>query len=119
MKYCRSCFHLSAGNPAFCPSCGGSYDVKRCPRGHPNNRSALACAECGSRELSLPQPARRAVVRTILFFARVVLGPALLAGTVVFATMFSAAILHDPSTLLPGMIVGLGLAVAWLLFTFI
>ena len=56
MKHCYHCGRMTAGEPLFCNSCGRSYDVKLCPRHHPNPRSAEVCSQCGSRELSTPQP---------------------------------------------------------------
>ena len=56
MKYCYQCGRLTAGEPLYCNSCGRSYNVKLCPRHHPNPRSAEVCSQCGSRELSTPQP---------------------------------------------------------------
>jgi hypothetical protein len=56
MKYCFNCNRITSGEPLFCNFCGRSYDVKLCPRKHPNPRSAQACSQCGSRELSTPQP---------------------------------------------------------------
>lgn len=56
MKFCQQCGHATAGEPLFCNSCGRSYDVKLCPRRHVNPRSAEVCSQCGSRDLSTPQP---------------------------------------------------------------
>jgi hypothetical protein len=56
MKYCYHCGRLTSGEPVFCNFCGRSYDVKLCPRLHPNPRVATVCSRCGSRELSTPQP---------------------------------------------------------------
>ena len=56
MTYCYNCGHMTAGEPLFCGKCGRTYDVKLCPRLHPNPRGAEVCARCGSRELSTPQP---------------------------------------------------------------
>lgn len=56
MKYCYNCDRITAGEPIFCNFCGRSYDVKLCPRMHPNPRKAQACSKCGSRDLSTPQP---------------------------------------------------------------
>jgi hypothetical protein len=47
---------MTAGAPLFCNHCGRSYDVKLCPRLHPNPRGAEVCSQCGSREMSTPQP---------------------------------------------------------------
>ena len=56
MKYCYQCGKLSPGDPAYCDHCGRSYDVRLCSRGHQNRRGAEVCSQCGSRELSTPQP---------------------------------------------------------------
>ncbi len=56
MTYCYNCGHITSGEPLFCNFCGRSYDLKLCPRHHSNPRSAQACSQCGSRELSTPQP---------------------------------------------------------------
>lgn len=56
MKYCYECGRITAGEPLFCQFCGRSYDVKLCPRHHPNPRNAEVCTQCGSRDLSTPQP---------------------------------------------------------------
>lgn len=56
MRYCYNCGRITPGEPAYCNSCGRSYDVKLCSRGHQNPRGAEVCSQCGSRELSTPQP---------------------------------------------------------------
>ena len=56
MKYCYACGHTTGGEPLFCNSCGYSYNVKLCPKLHMNPRLAEACSQCGSRDLSTPQP---------------------------------------------------------------
>ena len=56
MKYCYECGCTTAGEPLFCNYCGRSYDVKLCPKLHVNPRLAEACSQCGSRDLSTPQP---------------------------------------------------------------
>jgi hypothetical protein len=56
MKYCYECGRMTAGEPLFCNFCGRSYDVKLCPRHHPNPRIAEVCSQCGSHDLSTPQP---------------------------------------------------------------
>jgi DNA-directed RNA polymerase subunit RPC12/RpoP len=47
---------MTPGEPLYCNHCGRSYDWKLCPRHHKNQRGAEVCSECGSRELSTPQP---------------------------------------------------------------
>jgi RNA polymerase subunit RPABC4/transcription elongation factor Spt4 len=88
MKYCYGCGHITPGDPLFCSTCGSTYDVKLCPRLHPNPRHAEVCSRCGSREFSTPQPvvsfgARlvHALERAILTLCVVVL---VLAGLVGF-----------------------------------
>jgi len=56
MRYCSNCQRVTAGEPLFCSGCGSTYDVRLCPRLHPNPRGAQVCAQCGSRDLSEPQP---------------------------------------------------------------
>jgi hypothetical protein len=56
MKYCYECGWTTAGEPFFCNYCGRSYDVKLCPKLHLNPRLAEACSQCGTRDLSTPQP---------------------------------------------------------------
>jgi RNA polymerase subunit RPABC4/transcription elongation factor Spt4 len=56
MKYCYKCAHVTQGKPLFCQSCGSSYGVKLCPRLHVNPRYAEVCSQCGTRDLSTPQP---------------------------------------------------------------
>jgi RNA polymerase subunit RPABC4/transcription elongation factor Spt4 len=56
MRHCYNCHRMTAGEPLFCNYCGRSYDTKLCPRLHPNPRTAEVCSQCGSRDLSVPQP---------------------------------------------------------------
>jgi len=56
MKYCYNCNRITSGTPLFCNFCARSYNVKLCPRKHSNPRKAEACSQCGSRDLSTPQP---------------------------------------------------------------
>jgi hypothetical protein len=56
MKYCYACGHKTQGEPLYCNSCGRSYDAKLCSKLHVNPRAAAACSQCGSRDLSIPQP---------------------------------------------------------------
>jgi hypothetical protein len=74
MKYCYECGRMTAGEPRYCQFCGRTYDVKLCPRRHENPRFAEVCSQCGSRELSTPQPKVSPVWRVLEFFARVMVG---------------------------------------------
>jgi antibiotic biosynthesis monooxygenase (ABM) superfamily enzyme len=82
MKYCYACGTVTSGKPFYCSLCGCSYDVKLCPRRHASPRFVEVCSQCGSRDLSTPQPrvpfswkALAAVLRVLLsaLFALVIL----------------------------------------------
>ena len=74
MKYCYECGRITAGEPRFCQFCGRTYDVKLCPRRHENPRFAEVCSQCGSRDLSTPQPKVSFLWRVLEFLARVMVG---------------------------------------------
>jgi hypothetical protein len=74
MKYCYECGRITAGEPRFCQFCGRTYDVKLCPRRHENPRFAEVCSQCGSRELSTPQPKISSLWKVAEFLARVLVG---------------------------------------------
>ena len=82
MTYCYNCGHMTAGEPLFCSKCGRTYDVKLCPRLHPNPRSAEVCSKCGSRELSTPQPKIPLSLKLLAILVRLGLGLLLFYGTV-------------------------------------
>jgi ribosomal protein L40E len=65
---------MTDGEPLFCNHCGRSYDVKLCPRLHPNPRGAEVCSKCGSRELSIPQPMIPMSWRLLALLVRLGLG---------------------------------------------
>ena len=73
MKYCYACGRLTPGKPLFCGTCGKTYDLKLCPRLHPSPRSATVCSQCGSRDLSTPQPRVPFWSKCFEFFLRIVL----------------------------------------------
>jgi hypothetical protein len=74
MNYCYNCGHITPGEPLYCNYCGRSYDVKLCPRHHPNPRSADVCSQCGSRELSTPQPKVPVMWKLLAIIVRLGLG---------------------------------------------
>jgi len=118
MRYCWSCKRLTVGKPLFCNHCGKSYDVKYCPRLHENPRGAQACSQCGSRDLSLPQrhvPWWRKV--TIMLFN--LSGVTLLILTVLYGVYMGFQVLSDPYGLLRPMLLGLLLALLWLLYVIV
>jgi RNA polymerase subunit RPABC4/transcription elongation factor Spt4 len=89
MKYCYECGRLTAGEPKFCQFCGRTYDVKLCSRRHENPRFAEVCSQCGSRELSTPQPKVSPMWRALEFIARVVVG--LLIAYVILSFLYGMA----------------------------
>jgi hypothetical protein len=96
MKYCFNCNRMTPGQPLFCNSCGRSYDVKLCPRRHVNPRTAEACSQCGSRDLSTPQPRRPVWVPPLGLLLSVVPGAFLtFASTVVLLAAIAAIFQHS------------------------
>jgi hypothetical protein len=89
MKYCYECGRMTPGDPLYCNSCGRSYDVKLCPRHHPNPRIAEICSQCGSRELSTPQPNVSLWWRILEWLARMFIGAflALLSVVLIFEAL--------------------------------
>lgn len=77
MIYCFNCGKYTPGKPLFCSRCGRSYDVRLCPRLHPNPRSTEVCSQCGSREFSEPQPQVPLWRRAFAWLFRAILGAAL------------------------------------------
>ena len=113
MKYCYQCGHMTAGEPLFCNSCGRSYDVKLCPHLHPNPRSAECCSQCGSRELSTPQPKIPMYLRLVAILARLGLGLLLFYATLSVVI----AMLRSPEVQQSLVAMGLLLLVLWILWT--
>lgn len=74
MTYCYHCGRMTAGTPLFCSFCGRTYDVKLCPRLHVSPRIAEVCSQCGSRELSTPQPKVSLGWKVLEFLTKVVFG---------------------------------------------
>lgn len=74
MKFCYQCGRFTSGEPLFCQNCGSSYDVKLCPRLHSNSRWAEICSQCGSHDLSTPQPRIPVLWRALAFAIRILVG---------------------------------------------
>ena len=106
MKYCHSCHRLSAGDPPFCNSCSSSFNVRLCPRQHINSRSATACSQCGSKDLSQPAPKIPILFRLLLPLLRLMPGIILLGSLIIFFGVFAKKLLEDPNHLLPLMCIG-------------
>lgn len=96
MKFCWNCGYMTAGEPLFCGSCGRSYDVKLCPRLHANPRRAEVCSQCGSRDLSLPQPKVPLLARVLLGLTKYLLGAVILAAAVFLVGLALYIALRQP-----------------------
>jgi hypothetical protein len=116
MKLCNQCHRITTGDPVYCNQCGASYDTKYCPRQHPNPRAAVVCSECGSRELSTPQPKFPFWTRPFLFLLGRLAGFLLLVGLIVFLGVFIYRLVTDPNGLLGLLFLGLALGLLLLLW---
>lgn len=95
MKYCYQCGKVTTGDPLYCNSCGRSYNVKLCRRGHANPRNAEVCSRCGSRDLSTPQPRVPLGVRLLAFLLSLLPGALLTFFSIVFAVLLIREILTN------------------------
>jgi hypothetical protein len=115
MKYCDQCGHVTVGEPLYCNSCGRSYDVKLCPRRHPNPRGAEVCSQCGSRDLSTPQPRVPPHVRLFAFLLSLLPGVLLFLISVLVTFALVSAIVSHPRWLLGFVFLGIAWGVlAWI-----
>jgi hypothetical protein len=115
MRLCTNCWQITTGTPLFCNRCSCSYNVKLCPQKHVNPRSANCCSQCGSSELSRPQPKASLLLRPVVLLFGIGPGYLLLLGLIVYLGFFIHKLLQDPNGLLPLMCLGLWLG---LLFYF-
>jgi hypothetical protein len=106
-----NCHRTTSGKPMFCNFCGASYSVKICPRHHINPRSAEACSQCGSRDLSQPQPKVPLLLKPLLALLGLSPGILLLVLLIGALGLFVQRLTQDPSGLLPlmGLIFLIGL----------
>lgn len=112
MRLCTNCYQITAGKPLFCNRCGRSYNLKLCSRLHANPRAAKVCSECGSKDLSTPQPKVFFLLRPLVFL--VGLGPAVILAAVAgtYLAFYIHRLFTNPDDLLPLMCIGFLL---WLL----
>lgn len=113
MKYCYECGRMTAGEPVFCNFCGRSYDVKLCPRLHPNPRIAEVCSQCGSRDLSVPQPKVSIWWNVLGWLMRVLVGTLLTCVSILF--LVSALLRPETQSALLGL--GIIIAILWWLWS--
>jgi hypothetical protein len=113
MRFCNNCKRLAPGKDPFCSRCGCTYDVKLCPRQHINPRAAMLCSQCGSRDLSTPQPKLPVFLRLIRALH---LGSLLLLCLLVYVVFYVFQLLTDPNNLLPLMCLGFTLGLLFYLW---
>jgi len=113
MRYCYNCNKITSGEPVYCNFCGRSYNVKRCGRGHINPRSAEACSQCGSRDLSTPQPKTPFWVPVVEFLVSLI--PGVLLGIVSILSVLIAirALLERPDMLCFFAMLLIALGILW------
>jgi hypothetical protein len=112
MKYCYHCERVTSGEPLFCNFCGRSYDVKLCPRLRPNPRYATVCSQCGSHELSTPQPKVSLWWKVLGFLLRVLCGVLL----VYLSLSFLVTLLKTPMVQAGLLWLGLLILIMWALW---
>jgi hypothetical protein len=113
MRYCNNCNWVTAGEPMFCNSCGRSYDLKLCPRLHPNPRTAQVCSQCGSRDLSTPQPHSSIWLRLLRALLPVLSGLFLLWISLLFLAGLAQSLLTHQELLFRFVFVGILVAFLW------
>jgi RNA polymerase subunit RPABC4/transcription elongation factor Spt4 len=116
MRYCHQCHRITSGEPLFCNFCGRSYDSKLCPHRHPNPRNAEICSQCGSRELSTPQPRVPLWLSPLIVLLSALPGVLLFAVTILFFIGFLNVLITNQQLLFQAMLAGLMLAFLWYLY---
>lgn len=116
MRYCHNCHKITSGEPLFCNFCGRSYDSKLCPHRHANPRNAAICNQCGSRELSTPQPRIPFLLAPLVLLLSVIPGLLLFAISLLFLIGFINALAENQQLLFQFLLVGLMLAFLWFLY---
>ena len=115
MKYCYQCGRVTAGKPLYCNSCGRSYNVKLCPRSHVNPRSAEVCAQCGSRDLSTPQPHVPVLIQARAFLLSLFPGLLLVLVSVLVAFLLVRELFANPRWLAALVLLGVACGIlAWI-----
>jgi hypothetical protein len=113
MKYCYQCNRVTIGEPLFCNFCGRSYNIKLCPRLHGNPRNAETCSQCGSRDLSTPQPRVPVWAPILQFFLSLVPGLVLVLLSIVVVASFVKVLLLKPNMLVGIALLFVALGVLW------
>jgi hypothetical protein len=117
MLYCYNCNRVTYGKPLFCNFCGRSYNVKLCPRLHPNGRNARACSQCGSRDLSTPAPKAPLWISLVVFLLSLVPGLLLVLISLLSVIALVHALFTNPRMLVAFTFLALALTVLWAMWT--
>jgi hypothetical protein len=117
MKYCFNCDRITPGEPLFCNYCGRSYDIKLCPRMHPNPRRAEACSRCGSRDLSTPQPRRPTWAPLLQFVLSAISGFFLVLASFAFVLFFLVEVVANANILPSFLFLGIALGILWYMWS--
>ena len=113
MKYCYNCGRITTGAPLFCNFCGRSYNVKLCPRHHVNPRNAEACSQCGSRDLSTPQPKVPLWVPVVEFLLSLVPGLILATVSAVTIGFVITHLIRRPEMMVSAVMLLIALGILW------
>jgi len=117
MKYCTNCHRITTGDPLFCNICGNSYNIKLCPRLHPNPRAAQICSQCGSHDLSTPHPKGGLATIPATLLLRILPGIALALTTAAFLLALLWAAIGAREVLIPLLVkAGVLLGAVWILY---
>ncbi len=116
MRYCNQCHRITPGEPLFCNFCGRSYDSKLCPHRHPNPRSAEICSQCGSRELSTPQPRRPLWLIPLVALLSALPGLLLASISILFVFGLVRTLLINQQLMFQAVLAGLMLTFLWFLY---
>ena len=104
---------MTPGEPLFCNACGRSFDVKLCPRRHANARTAEACSQCGSRDLSTPQPRRPGWAPALGFIVAALPGIFLGVASLAIALAAVIAIIQRPDMIVELVILCIPFSILW------
>lgn len=113
MRYCFNCNRITPGEPLFCNFCGRSYDVKLCPRRHVNSRTAEVCSQCGSRDLSTPQPRRPVWAPLLGFILWAVPGVVLGFGSLLVLIAVFIVVLQHPEKIIALILLAVPFGILW------
>jgi hypothetical protein len=117
VKYCAACNKITPGQPLFCQFCGCSFNVKLCPRFHPNPRNAELCSRCGSRDLSRPAPRVPWWARVIEVVIPAISGLVLAIGSLGATIIVITAMVQNPHQFLPFIFLSIAFGILWAMWS--